>query len=87
MQLLSSLDIRRDQANVVDAGATHAICGTRASNPCGTLGAITMKMMIRTSKTSIRGTMFGSDSERFPLPTVIPMQHSRPAKPSKPAAE
>ena len=30
MQLLSSLDIRRDQSNVVYAGATHAI--NRASD-------------------------------------------------------
>ena len=31
------------------------------SNPCGTVGVITMNMMIRTSSTSISGTMFGSE--------------------------
>ena len=38
MQLLSSLDLRRDQANVVDASAAHGI--NRASDICKVNGII-----------------------------------------------
>ena len=38
MQLLSSLDLRRDQANVVDASAAHGI--DRASDICKLNGII-----------------------------------------------
>jgi hypothetical protein len=48
--------------------------GTRAGNPVGTLGVITMKMMISTNSTSINGTMLGSETgPRLPPQTAIPM--------------
>src|SRR5260370_32858575 len=34
-----------------------------------------MKIMIRTSRTSISGTMFGSDIDPLPPPTVMPMRN------------
>src|ERR1700746_1186536 len=48
----------------------------RASRPCGVVGVITMKMMMSTRSTSIRGTMFGSDIEPLFPPTAIPIKNS-----------
>src|ERR1700732_540310 len=48
-------------------------CGTSVSRPCGVVGVITINMMIRTSSTSISGTMFGSEIAPLLPPTAIPM--------------
>src|SRR5580704_15964159 len=50
--------------------------GTSASKPCGTVGVITMKIMMSTRSTSINGTILGSDIEPLLPPTAIPMEDS-----------
>src|SRR5882672_6671554 len=58
--------------------------GTSASRPFGVKGVITMKMMSRTSKTSINGVTFISAFWPPPEPPlVIPITFScRPARPA-----
>src|ERR1700678_547359 len=51
-------------------------CGTSASKPCGVVGVMTIKIIISTRRTSISGTMFGSDIEPLLPPTAIPMENS-----------
>ena len=46
---------------------------------------ITMKMMMSTRSTSIRGTMFGSDIEPLFPPTAIPMKNSLNAPAASPS--
>src|SRR3984957_17081708 len=50
--------------------------GTSASKPCGTVGVMTMKIMMSTRSTSINGTILGSDIEPLLPPTAIPMEDS-----------
>src|ERR1700723_499310 len=48
--------------------------GMRTGNPVGSLGVITMNMMISTNSMSINGTMLGSETgPRLPPSTAIPM--------------
>src|ERR1700675_3999454 len=46
-------------------------CGTRASRPCGVVGEITMKIMMSTSRISINGTTFISETTPLDPPTDI----------------
>src|SRR5580692_8541577 len=55
---------------VSDFGCGEDGCGTRVGNPVGTVGVITMKMMINTSSTSISGTMLGSETGAPLLPPI-----------------
>src|SRR4029077_36772 len=47
--------------------------GTRASNPFGVSGVITMKIISKTKRMSIKGTTFIEAIEPFFEPTSIPM--------------
>src|SRR5262252_6037123 len=52
-------------------------CGTMVGRPVGTLGVMTMKMMISTRSTSIRGTTLGSDTGPSLLPpTAMAMRET-----------